>query len=678
MADYDVTTASSALEFDTVQTIHIAKPIAIDTNHFIATYGGEGGDGYAQVFTVDTSTWAVSTSSARLEFDTTLGHYNQIQKIDTNHYFIAWSGSGNDGYVQVLNVDTTTWAVTTAAASLEWEVALSRWQSVVPVDTNHFVMFTEGNASDGFAVVFAVDTTTWAVTTTSVLEFDTRNSSWNTACMIDTNHFVNFWLGGATAVDSFAQVFTVNTTTWAVTTAAAAKQWITTNVALNMQAYKVDTNHFITFYQDQTSTDGFVQVFTVNTTTWAVTTASSVLEFDTQDYQTAGNGAISRVDTNHFLFTWASVDTAAGAAHDGFAQVFAVNTTTWAVTTAAASIEYETTQGEYPATSEIIAGSTNKYLLLFSGPGDDGFAQTLDVEIPGGNIDLTVADSLLSVTLDNVALTQANTLAVNDALSSSTLDNVALTQANTLAGVGDMLSGSTVDNTVLTTDTPLIVADLLSSSTVENTDLTQANTLAVADSLSSSTVENIVLETEVVLTVADSLSSSTVDNVALTQANTIAVADLLSSTTIDEPTLTTDTPLVVQDATSSTTLEAPTLTQANVLAVADALSSSTVDNIALVQANTIAVADLLSDTTVDNTELGTELSLIIADMLSSTTVDNVALTQANVLTIQDMISSSSLANVKLRLLVEERDYYIDASGNLYWVISQEIGLVEKV
>lgn len=596
MANYDVTTASSALEFDTVQAIHIAKPIAIDTNHFIASWGGEGGDGYAQVFEVDTTTWAVTTAGARLEFDTTLGHYNQIQKIDTNHYFIAWSGSGNDGYVQVLNVDTTTWAVTTAAASLEWEVALSRWQSVVPVDTNHFVMFTEGNASDGFAVVFAVDTTTWAVTTTSVLEFDTRNSSWNTACMIDTNHFVNFWLGGATAVDSFAQVFTVNTTTWAVTTAAAAKQWITTNVALNMQAYKVDTNHFITFYQDQTSTDGFVQVFTVNTTTWAVTTASSVLEFDTQDYQTAGNGAISRVDTNHFLFTWASVDTAAGAAHDGFAQVFAVNTTTWAVTTAAASIEYETTQGEYPATSEIIAGSTNKYLLLFSGSGDDGFAQTLSVEIPSSSINLVIADSLSSSTLDNVALTQKHNLVVADSLSSSTVDNLALTQKNTLV-IADSLSSTTVDNTDIIIDTPLVIANSTSSSTVDNVALTQKNTLVIQDATSASTVDNVALTQKHTLAIADSLSSSTLDNTTLTQANTLAIADLLSSSTVDNTALTQKNTLVVADSLSSSTVDDLALTQKHNLAVADMLSSSTVDNVVLSLGSTASYAKVYNGAT---------------------------------------------------------------------------------
>ncbi len=213
MANYDVTTAGSALEFDTTSfNVGAAKPLPIDSNHFIVFYAGEGSDGYAEVLTINTSTWAVTTAAASLEFDTDNGQYNSALKIDSNHFINFYGGSGSDGYAEVFAVDTSTWAVTTTATRKE---------------------------------------------------FDTNNGLHNSACQIDTNHFINFWTGAAATTDSRAQVFTVNTTTWAVTTAADLLQFDTDTGSFN-NAYKIDTNHFINFWSG-TDNDGFVQVFTVNT-----------------------------------------------------------------------------------------------------------------------------------------------------------------------------------------------------------------------------------------------------------------------------------------------------------------------------------------------------------------------------------------------------------------------------
>ncbi len=315
------------------------------------------------------------------------------------------------------------------------------------------------------------------------------------------------------------------------------------------------------------------------------------------------------------------------------------------------------------------------------------------------NILLTVADSLSSSTVDNIALVQQNTLVVADSLSSTTVDNVAvtndtpltvadstssttldavtLTQQNTLA-VADSLSSVTLDNVVLTQQNTLAVADALSSSTVDNITLSLGLTLEVQDALSSSTVDNIALTQQNTLVVQDALSSTTVDNTALTQANTLVVADSLSSTTLDSVELTNDTVLVVQDATLSSMVDAVILTQQNILAVQDMTSSSTVDNVSLTQAYNLLVADMTSDTTVSNIDLETELILVVADMASSTTVDNLSLAQANTLIVQDMLSSLTFDNRSLITLVDSRNYYIDSNGNIYWVLNQALGLIEKV
>ncbi len=312
MADWAVTTANDKLQFDT-QANKYNSCYAIDSNHFINFWSGNADDGYVQVFTVNTTTWAVTTAGAQKEFDVTNGTYNSCYQIDANHFINFWLGASGNTYSQVFTVSTSTWAVTTANAALTVSGSSGGYFSCFQVNANHFISFWCGADNDGFAQVFTVNTTTWAVTTANnPLEFDTANSNYNSCYAIDSNHFINFWTDAS--LDGKVQVFTVNTTTWAVTTAGASLEFDTQDSKWN-SCYAIDSNHFINFWAGPGG-DGFVQVFTVNTSTWTVTTAAASLEFDT----TNGTGdSCYQIDANHFINFWS-------AEYDvsGYVQVFTV------------------------------------------------------------------------------------------------------------------------------------------------------------------------------------------------------------------------------------------------------------------------------------------------------------------------------------------------------------------
>jgi hypothetical protein len=56
--------------------------------------------------------------------------------------------------------------------------------------------------------VFTVNTGTWAVTTAgAALEFDTNNGNFNSCYQIDSTNFINFWAGINN--DGYVQAFTV-------------------------------------------------------------------------------------------------------------------------------------------------------------------------------------------------------------------------------------------------------------------------------------------------------------------------------------------------------------------------------------------------------------------------------------------------------------------------------------
>lgn len=335
MAKYDVATSNNFLGWGSIGAGNSAACFAIDSAHVLLTYRGTDNDGFAQVFAVNTGTWEVTTAAAALEFDTQDNAYNALSKIDATHFINFWMGPAGDGFVQVLTVNLGTWAVTTAAASLEFDTRNGQRNTGYQVDTNHFINFWGGGAGiTGLVQMFTVNTTTWAVTTSAAsLTFDTLQISALKAFRVDTNHALLFW-GGAGDEDGYIQIFTINTTTWAVTT-AAAKLEIDTQGISSPNGFKIDDTHFILFWSGANSTVGKAQVISINTTTWAVATAGAV--FDYAGAATQGNyNQTQQVDANHFINWFQATDS------DGFAQVFEVNTTTWAVTTAAAALEFDT------------------------------------------------------------------------------------------------------------------------------------------------------------------------------------------------------------------------------------------------------------------------------------------------------------------------------------------------
>jgi hypothetical protein len=372
MAVYTVTTAGTALEFDT-QDYWWGTHQLIDSDHFLTMWSGYNARMYAQVLNVNSSTWAITTANSSLDFNT--ANINQTTcssyKIDTNHFIVFHMSDGLDGYAQVLTVNTSTWAVTTASASLEFDTVIGYEPSNYKVDTNHLIVFWGGSGTDGFVQILEVNTTTWAISTSAAsLEFDTQDCRWNSCSQIDSNHFVNFWTGNGD--DGFVQVFEVNTSTWAVTTASASLEFNTQSGLYN-SCEKIDTSHFINVFLGGSPSNAYAQVFAVNTSTWAITTAASFKQFF-PSYSAPIDFNLSKVNDNHFICFFAA------SGLDGYAQVLTVNTSTWAITTASASFEFDTQQGRFNSSIEISSG---KFINSWQDTSGDGQIQVFDVALPG-------------------------------------------------------------------------------------------------------------------------------------------------------------------------------------------------------------------------------------------------------------------------------------------------------
>ena len=383
MAKYDITTAAAFLEFDTQQAGLFGSLKAVDTNHVLIVDGSDSGfDIRARVLAIDTSAWTITAAGSVLTIDASasgIGRYDCVA-IDETHYVALYQQSDGHLHGVVLAVNTTTWAVTTAGAVLELYAggAVGGFSAEI-VGDNHIVYVLRGSGYDGFAQVIAVNTTTWAITTTmDPLEFDTQFGIEPDIVGIDTNHFLVCW-GGDSGYDGYAQVFVVNTSTWVASTAAASLEFDTQQGRFNTLA-QVDATHYLNFYQGVT-TDTNAIILVVNTTTWAVTTAIDIFQL-TADSRAYGD--IAQVDDNHFFITYA------GSGEDGYVNVLSVNTSTWAISTTQAPLEYDTQLAKESRTLEIESG---KFMVVWRDTASDGKAQMFDVE--GVEVEAPVADAFV-------------------------------------------------------------------------------------------------------------------------------------------------------------------------------------------------------------------------------------------------------------------------------------------
>lgn len=321
----------TTFEYSTVS----ATPSAckVDDTHFLLFWQGTSSDGMAQVFQADLTTGEIIAKGTPLTFDSSQGLYNSCIKVDSTHFLNFWSGSANDGYVQVFLVTAGTYAVTAVGSPLEFNTSDNSWNSCAQIDATHFINFYAGTSGVGIAEVFLVDGSYAVTKPGSPLTFDATQGTRNSCIALgDGTHFINSWCGGSNLGKS--QVFSVNTGTWAITGISSALTFDSNAVSGISISGLGDGQHFINFWNGGASSQGLAQVFSVNLSTFAITSVGSQLVFDTNGG--LDNSVVSMSDGQHFVNFWRTPFS------KGYAQIFTVSLSTFAITGQSLSISIGT------------------------------------------------------------------------------------------------------------------------------------------------------------------------------------------------------------------------------------------------------------------------------------------------------------------------------------------------
>jgi hypothetical protein len=361
--DGTITPLGAALEFDPDNGQYNSS-FLIDPTHVMCFWTSGGSDGYCQIFEINTSTGAVTPLGVALEFDVIIGTFNSAILIDSTHVMNFWRGVGNDGFCQIFEIDTVTGVITPLGAALEFDNLDNIYNSALLIDSTHVMCFWSGVAADGYCQIFEINTGTGVVTPLDVaLEFDAINGSYNSALLIDSTHVMCFWSGDG--ADGYCQIFEINTGTGVVTPLDVALEFDVINGSYN-SALLIDSTHVMCFWSGDGS-DGYCQIFEINTGTGVVTPLDVALEFD--EIQGTHNSSFL-IDDTHVMCFWS------GDGSDGYCQIFEIDTITGVITPLGAAFEFDETLGQH--NSALLIDSTH-VMNFWAGLDNDGFAQIFEI-----------------------------------------------------------------------------------------------------------------------------------------------------------------------------------------------------------------------------------------------------------------------------------------------------------
>ena len=191
-----------------------------------------------------------------LEHDTITGTANSLVQIDSTHFILAYAGSGSDGFIKTFSIDGS--YNITEIDSLEHDIANGTANSLVQIDSTHFILAYTGADADGFIKTFSIDGS-YVITELGSLNHDTTTGRNNSLVKIDSTHFILAYSGTNFDFRGFIKTFSIDGSYNITQLGSLEHDTVNTN---NNSLAQIDATHFMVAYQGVDG-DGFIKTFLV-------------------------------------------------------------------------------------------------------------------------------------------------------------------------------------------------------------------------------------------------------------------------------------------------------------------------------------------------------------------------------------------------------------------------------
>jgi len=262
------------------QTLYSVELLVLTSTRMLVGWSGVAGDGFTQVWGISTSTGVdASGQGSAYEFDTNRASRISFSQISSTKVLVAYAGNSDNGYARVLDINTTTWAVTIAESGgspfLFSNVGSNMSVTSIIMDTSASPVIATvahcvtnfSNSTKWYISRLSINTTTWAITTlnsttpeeiSSEASYVNLNGTMNNLLWVDSTHFLIFFNGSGQ--DGFARSYLINLSTGALTQISEVEFDTGDgkfNTSLDMGDYL-----YLNAWQGA-SADGFIQGFTL-------------------------------------------------------------------------------------------------------------------------------------------------------------------------------------------------------------------------------------------------------------------------------------------------------------------------------------------------------------------------------------------------------------------------------
>lgn len=289
---------------------------------------------------------------------------------------ISWSGwtnlpPGANSILDFLGTNTTEFTINPLGTAFEFDPIKGHHNSAVVIDSSHVVNFWSGEQDDGFCRLFEVDASGNVIPVGALIEFDTIISEWHDSALLDSTHIIHFWEGPGS--DGYCQVFRVNTSQNTLVSLGTAYEFDTQH-GINHNVVAIDSQHVINFWTN--SNVGFCQVFQIDLTTGVITPKGSPFQYDSN----AGWGSALKIDGNRVINFWGN---SSGGSANGFTQIFDISTSSGSITPMGTPLEIGSPWFIYM--SPVLIDS-NHVICFWTGSGWFLRSSIFEIDASTGNI----------------------------------------------------------------------------------------------------------------------------------------------------------------------------------------------------------------------------------------------------------------------------------------------------
>ena len=285
-----------------------------------------------------------------LEHDVINGTNNSIVQIDSSHYILAYAGSNNRGYIKTFEIDSS--YNISELDSLLHDSAQGIYNSLVKIDDTHYILAYSGESGDGYIKTFSIDGS-YNITQIDVFEHDSTVSQYNSFVQIDATHYILAY--SADGTDGHIKTIRIDGS-YNITQIDVFEH--DTNASIYNSLVKIDSTHYILAYSG-----GDIKTFFIDG-------SYNITQLQELNHDTTSNyNSLTQIDSTHYILAYT------GADNDGYVKTFSIDGSY--NITELNSFEHDIYNGTH---NSLIYARTANYILAYAGRNDDGFIKALEID----------------------------------------------------------------------------------------------------------------------------------------------------------------------------------------------------------------------------------------------------------------------------------------------------------